>query len=339
MANENLEISLADYQKTLSKIQSQIVKSKDDIQKIVSRHKIEMAWNIGKIIGEYFVTHDEKVYGKNLIKNLAIDVGIDEVNLYKMRSFYKAYPSIPQDQEFNWTHYRILSGIKEEDRRLYFENMTKELSLNSRQLQDEINKAKDGADKSDKADKIILTPNRGKIFNYQISKINGRDAFFLDLGFGVLRDVEDILPESLKREGKIVAVNKVNNDYLIAESKTPKSDIHTYIAALERVVDGDTIRVSLDLGFKTFEKQILRIAKINAPELGTKEGKKSFKTLEKILAQYDYLIIKTLKTDIYGRYVADIFLPNNGQDHPQETANDGVYLNQNILDLGIAKVY
>jgi len=330
MATKTSEIFLDNYQEILIKIQNQITNTKS----LIAYHKVEMAWNIGKVIDGYFLSHDEKIYGQELIENLSQEVGIDKGSLYKMRSFFKSYPQIPQDEDFSWSHYRILSGVKEDNKRLHYEKLVKEQSLNSKQLQQEVNKDKTSLNKQN--EKVILSPSRGQIFNYEITKINGRGAFFLDLGFGVLRDVEDILPESLKITGEIVTINKVDK---ITKSGTNHKELHTYIAVLERVVDGDTIRVSLDLGFKTYEKQILRLAKINASELSTPEGKDARKELEKILAPYSYLIIKTLKTDIYGRYVADIFLPQTLKSIPQETANEGIYLNQKLLDLRLAEVY
>ena len=74
------------------------------------------------------------------------------------------------------------------------------------------------------------------------------------------------------------------------------------------MVDGDTIRVTIDLGFATFHREIIRLRGIDAPEIGGKEWKKSCKILQSILKDVPFLIIKTSKIDIYGRYVADVYL-------------------------------
>ena len=331
MPQQKTEISLSNYQEILQKIQSHINKTKE----VISRHKIEMAWNIGKIINEAFLGQDEKIYGRKLISNLSSDIEIHEADLYKMRSFFKTYPKIPQGREFNWTHYRILSGIKEDDKRQYFEDLVKAKSLNSRDLQNEINNTKPKPAKT-----ANIKPSRGQLFHYQVTQIpNKADSYFLDLGFGVLKESNSLLPKDLQEAGRIVVSSKNKDSYQFQTSDLPKSRLHTYVALLDRVVDGDTIRVNLDLGFGIFEKEILRLAKINAPELKTPQGKRSFKELKKILAPYDYLIIKTLKTDIFGRYVADIFLPKSANDSPQESADNGVYLNQKLLDLDLAVCY
>ena len=44
-----------------------------------------------------------------------------------------------------------------------------------------------------------------------------------------------------------------------------------YNAKVSRVVDGDTVDADLDLGFKVFTKQRIRLYGINAPESRTRD--------------------------------------------------------------------
>ena len=46
-----------------------------------------------------------------------------------------------------------------------------------------------------------------------------------------------------------------------------------------------------------------------------------------MLKEVRTLVIKTAKTDIYGRYIADVFLEEE----------QGEYLNQKLLDLGVVE--
>ena len=105
------------------------------------------------------------------------------------------------------------------------------------------------------------------------------------------------------------------------------------------MVDGDTIHVTLDLGFKIRHQEILRLAKINAAESATAAGKKATKVLQESLKDAPFLVIKTNKTDIYGRYVAEVFFGKKGEKDAQEVAKNGVYLNQLLLDLGVVEKY
>ena len=96
-----------------------------------------------------------------------------------------------------------------------------------------------------------------------------------------------------------------------------------------KVVDGDTVYGDVDLGFNIFHKEIIRLSKINAPEKGTPAGEKATKKLKDILSGVGNLVIRTNKTDIYGRYVADIFLESE----------EGEYLNQMLLDCGVVVAF
>ena len=118
-----------------------------------------------------------------------------------------------------------------------------------------------------------------------------------------------------------------------------KNQLHTYKAKLDRVVDGDTITVIFDLGFNIRHKEIIRLAQINAPELKTFAGQESKRKLEEILKNVEFLVIKTNKTDIYGRYIGDVFFSQTGEKDAQKIADEGIYLNQMILDFGLAEAY
>ena len=80
----------------------------------------------------------------------------------------------------------------------------------------------------------------------------------------------------------------------------------------------------------------MRLAKINAAEAKTSDGKKATAALKKILKDAPFLIVKTNKTDIYGRYIADIFF---GEGSEKEVAEGGEYLNQLLLDRGLVEIY
>ena len=51
-----------------------------------------------------------------------------------------------------------------------------------------------------------------------------------------------------------------------------------------------------------------------------------------------FLIIKTNKIDIYGRYIADVFFSENDEEDAQKVADEGIYLNQRLVDLGVVEL-
>lgn len=82
---------------------------------------------------------------------------------------------------------------------------------------------------------------------------------------------------------------------------------YEYNAELIRVVDGDTVWVRVDLGFRLYRDISLRIGNINAPEMKTDEGK-----IAKAVAESWFtgrlLKIKTERDPgSYDRYTAEIY--------------------------------
>ena len=141
-------------------------------------------------------------------------------------------------------------------------------------------------------------------------------------------------------EGKTVEVVKNNKEYSLKDKILVARKANIYKAYLSKVVDGDTIRVIFDLGFNILHEEIIRFRGINAAERETLEGQKSSLALKNILKKSPFLIIKTTATDMYGRYVADVFLADEGESlSPQQVADKGVYLNQMLLDEGLAMPY
>lgn len=351
----------SNYKKILQQIQQSIAQTQTDIANSVTRKKVEMAWQIGKVIHQNLEKNNQSEYGKKLVEKLAQDILISKTVLYKMRNFYKTYPKLPKDDNaLNWSHYRILTGVKKVEERQYLENLTKENAWDSNVLQQEVVKTKISQIRESKARKMSatknitpkkkITPLRGKLFSYQVKQIVGSQKYFLDCGFGVFREIKETLAHGLRKDGQIVSVSKSADAgvYSIKKSAIRPQQLHAYKAFVEKVVDGDTIRVNLDLGFGIFHHEILRLAKINAPEMASEEGKKCAQVLTEILKDVPFLIIRTIKTDIYGRYIADVFLPQFSESkktkltvepNVQRVADKGIYLNQRLLDLGLVQIY
>lgn len=92
----------------------------------------------------------------------------------------------------------------------------------------------------------------------------------------------------------------------------------TYKVKSFRVIDGDTIETEIDLGFGVSVMQILRLARINAPEMSTAEGVAAKAFLEEQLAGKS-IVVQTTRTakdkrDKYGRYIAEVFTERNIND-------------------------
>ena len=343
----NTQITLNNYTKLLLEIKNYI----QEAQNKVTREKVVLSWQIGKIIDEHLSKNIKSNYGEKLFDQLEQDINIAKKMLYKMRNFYQSYPTLPKDDnKLNWSHYRILSGIKKDQERKYFEDLTKEQGWGTNRLQQEVTKSKnilakkskeefakkDTKNTTSKKKAVIAKLNyeRGQLFSYPLIKLDDTGKSCIDLGFNIFREVKENLPNT-----SAIEVVKKKETYSFIKSNSVSHKFNTYKAYLERVVDGDTIRVTLDLGFETFHKEILRLRGIDAPEMSSAAGKKSFKILKDILKDIPFLIIKTTKIDIYGRYVADVYVPTSKDNiDPTQVADEGVYLNQLLLDRGLVRM-
>ena len=110
---------------------------------------------------------------------------------------------------------------------------------------------------------------------------------------------------------------------------------YTYHALVERVVDGDTLLAIIFTGFGGFVRERLRLRGINTPETKTPEGEKAKKFVEALLPAGTFLVIKSYKTDDYGRFVVDVMY-KSGAASAEEIVTNGTYLNQQLLDEGYA---
>jgi micrococcal nuclease len=87
--------------------------------------------------------------------------------------------------------------------------------------------------------------------------------------------------------------------------------LNHYRATLERIIDGDTIDVLLDLGFKVFTVQRLRLLGINTPERGEPRYLEATHELAELLnptGRQQPLIVHTIKRDGFGRWLADVWV-------------------------------
>ena len=106
-----------------------------------------------------------------------------------------------------------------------------------------------------------------------------------------------------------------------AEKSVP--DItYTYKATLIRVVDGDTVDLSVDCGFRNFRRDRFRIKDIDTPELRGRSASErahaiyAVQYLKSILKDRE-LRIRSYKMGVYGRWEADLWTrhPVSGQWH------------------------
>jgi micrococcal nuclease len=94
------------------------------------------------------------------------------------------------------------------------------------------------------------------------------------------------------------------NDYLF---------VSEFRARCEKVVDGDTVDLYIDLGFHSFRRERFRLLKINAPEMkgDSKEAGQASKDFMTSLlmkeGEWPLRIVTKRDPDLYGRWLAEIY--------------------------------
>lgn len=106
---------------------------------------------------------------------------------------------------------------------------------------------------------------------------------------------------------------------------------YIYKARVDKVVDGDTLQITLDLGLRLSTVQRVRLLGVNTPEVHAPEPEareaalraKAFTAAE--LEGKDVLV-RTEKDDAFGRWLAVVYV-------------DGQEWNTKLLDHGLAVPY
>ena len=96
-----------------------------------------------------------------------------------------------------------------------------------------------------------------------------------------------------------------------------------------KIVDGDTIDVSIDLGFDLWKKARLRLYGINAPEVKgetEKQGVASTEYLKTLIPVGSFIKIECLGQDKYGRWLAILHKEN-------------IIINEHLIEKGYAERY
>ena len=112
--------------------------------------------------------------------------------------------------------------------------------------------------------------------------------------------------------------------------------MYTYfVKSVDRVVDGDTIDISIDLGFDLTKKERVRLAGIDTPEKRTKNekekemGYQATEFLEMHLMEATKLTVKTEKDGKFGRMLGWLY----------KSDEDTMSINQIMIDKGYAWAY
>ena len=94
--------------------------------------------------------------------------------------------------------------------------------------------------------------------------------------------------------------------------------MYTYYTKIDNVVDGDTVDVFVDLRFKVWRQERMRLVGVDTAEKNTPYGKATKEYLSKLLTG-KIVKLEVFKPDKYGRYLAKIYINSSTATNPNHT--------------------
>jgi len=108
-----------------------------------------------------------------------------------------------------------------------------------------------------------------------------------------------------------------------------------YKCKIVKVVDGDTVDASIDLGFSISVKKRIRLARINAAEKNSdipseqEDSKKAITRLSELCNESSDWFLDSLSVDPYGRIIGELYRSSNNK--PIETSLSTILLNESLV--------
>jgi endonuclease YncB( thermonuclease family) len=336
-------ITTSSYITLVKTLNQEIQATEEKLKQTIETEKVGVYWRMGKHIQTHLLEHKERAeYGKELFPRLESEMNISEALLYRMVQFYNTFPIVATGRELTWSHYRTLLTVKDREKRREYIDKIKEDSLSVRELRELITdeEQKQAPVLDTKPEKKKLSLLRGVPYVYKIKNIEclkpDNSRLVVDCGFNIFTG-EDIANLNDFTPDQTVLVKKVKNRYTLQKTDIPVNNIYTYKAYVEKILDGDTLWAVLDLGFKIFIRQKIRLHRLDAPPVETDEGVKAFEFLNNKLKPLDFIVVKTHWRDKFDRYLADIFYLPDEEDFLKVTES-GKYLNQELADKGYCRI-
>ena len=358
-----------------------IARGSENLKAAYTRQVLRTNWEVGRYLKETLPL-DGRPSANNarMIRRLAKKFGRPGYYFYSLIKFYRLYPELPVDGPLTWSHYAVLLRIDDPATRQRYRRLAVRKKISGRFLcgliANDKAAAAAGSSRTKTHGRALIPLTRGKLYHYKVTApVDARSntgTATLDVGFETFRDIPlskrsklhvGYMVRTVKTAGTIKGVGDAParpGNVAIFTARIANDNnarLYTYVATVERVVDGDTLIVMIDLGLKTKTRRKLRLRGIDCPELTTERGRYVRGYVKKLLDKQEFIIIKTYKDDKYGRMLADVFYKNSqcsveppparnrgGQPLRAETEEEivvekGTYLNQQLLDEKLAEIW
>jgi micrococcal nuclease len=318
----------ADIPRTYAELRAAVERTIVRGQREADLARVRTYHETGRLIHEHVLLFKERAgYGAKTMAKLAADVKVARSVLQRCVQFYLAIPNCATWRNLTWAHFRELIPVADPKQRRALATEANRHGWPVARLVARIRELAppepvEFVALAPGAAPELLKPQRGTPGLHPIVD-RGADGPAVDLGFKLYQRLD---AEQARRFAPGDIVRRGETRLTRAEGAT-KEELFTYAATLRRVVDGDTLVVTLETAPGIFIEQKLRLRGLDCPEMSTPEGRAAKRFVEALVAQTAAVVISTTKPDKYDRYLADVFLTTDTGD---------IFLNNALLENGHA---
>jgi endonuclease YncB( thermonuclease family) len=266
-----------------------------------------------------------------------MDLGVSQRILYESLKFARAFQILQTSAEIRWSHYRVLLRVPTKQGRDYYVRQTKKHAWSVGDLEVHVKGRLFEHTRGDSQAPLEELP-KGRLYVYRVIECGGSAK--LDLGFRTRLGSAVVSMDGLE-PGKVAQSRRSRGGDREFEARpidAKEENLFTYVGSVERVVDGDTLEMRLDLGFGVEVEQTIRLRGIDAPEMSTPEGERAREFVEKALKAAARVVITTRQQDRYRRWLADVYYRPGWRDG-RRILSRGKMLNSELMEVGLASRY
>jgi len=286
--------------------------------------RVAVYWQMGRRIVDVVQQGKERGgYGQKVLLRLSSDLrgrfgrGFSDRTVRHIRRFAIVYRRDELRPDLSWSHYRALLSVESDELRRALEQRAVDEKLSRDQLLTLISSESRTASG---ASSFPLEPRNAFSGVYKVVLDAATQMPLLDLGFNVIRE-QPIKGVRDLREGELL---RQSGSDRFARVDCESGARYCYFGEVRKVIDGDTVKMRMTLGFGTRAEETMRLRGVDAAEIDTAEGKKAHRALSRMLKDAGAITVFTYSHDRYGRYIADLVV-------------DEKYINKALVESGAAR--
>ena len=349
------------YQQLKEEIARIFVEGHEKARQAVERQRVQVCWEVGQLLDGHLLANEARAgYGERVMAQLAGDLKMHRQRLYEMIQVFRAFPIVRSTGQLTFSHYIALSRIPlPEVREAYADKSAEEgwsvnelqLALRSEGFTLHPGESPQGTPDPGAAVSFPATtgpptdlvPKKGRLSTYRVLQGDELYPMQLDLGFRLRLGLNASESAGLEPGSAIEclpdpegSLKRGDHCYSVVPDNKPRTKLYTYGARVLSIIDGDTLWAAIDCGFGVSIEEKLRLRGIDTPEMSEDEGKVARLFVLERLKPGQVMALTTSRTDLFDRYVADVFyLP--GEIDVTRVLEAGTYLNRELLEAGLAR--